>query len=37
MKSSRIITRLEAAVIVDAAIDPFNMFGVDFNGNIRGY
>ena len=36
-KSSRIITRLEAAVIVDAAIDPFNMFGVDFNGNIRGY
>lgn len=36
-KSSRIITRLEAAVIVDAAIDPFNMFGVDYSGNIRGY
>ena len=34
--SSRIITRLEAAVVIDAAIDPFNMFGVDYNGNIRG-
>ena len=33
----RIITRLEAAVAVDASIDPFNMFGVDYNGNIRGY
>ena len=33
---SRIITRLEAAVAVDASIDPFNMFGVDYNGNIRG-
>lgn len=35
--SGRIITRLEAAVVIDAAIDPFNMFGVDYNGNIRGY
>jgi hypothetical protein len=35
--SSRIITRLEAAVVIDAAIDPFNMFGVDYSGNIRGY
>ena len=35
--TGRIITRLEAAVAVDASIDPFNMFGVDYNGNIRGY
>jgi hypothetical protein len=35
--AGRIITRLEAAVAVDASIDPFNMFGVDYNGNIRGY
>ena len=35
--AGRIITRLEAAVAVDASIDPFNMFGVDCNGNIRGY
>ena len=35
--SSREITRLEAAVAVDATIDPFNMAGVDYNGNLRGY
>ena len=35
--SGRIITRLEAAVVIDAVIDPFNMFGVDYSGNIRGY
>ena len=30
----RIITRLEAAVMINAAIDPFTMFGVDYSGNI---
>ena len=35
--AGRIITRLEAAVAVDSSIDPFNMYGVDYNGNIRGY
>ena len=33
----RNITRLEAAVIVDATIDPFNMLGVDYNGNFYRY
>ena len=32
--SVRNITRLEAAVVVDAVIDPFNMLGVDYNGNF---
>lgn len=31
----RTVTRLEAAVVVDAAFDPFGMFEVDYNGNIR--
>ena len=31
----RNITRLEAAVVVDALIDPFNMRNVDYNGNYR--
>ena len=35
--SDRNITRLEAAVVVDAMIDPFSMLGVDYNGNIRRY
>ncbi len=30
----RVMTRLEAAVMIDAAIDPFTMFGVDYSGNI---
>lgn len=32
---NRVATRLEAAVLIDAVIDPFNMFKVDYNGNIR--
>ena len=35
--SVRNITRLEAAVVVDAVIDPFNMLGVDYNGNFRRF
>lgn len=31
----RVITRLEAAVVIDAAVDPFWMFGVDYEGNLR--
>lgn len=31
----RNITRLEAAVMIDAAFNPFEMFGVDYDGNIR--
>ena len=31
----RVITRLEAAVVIDAAVDPFWMFGVDYDGNLR--
>ena len=31
----RVITRLEAAVVLDAAVDPFWMFGVDYDGNLR--
>ena len=33
----RNITRLEAAVIVDALIDPFSMLNVDYKGNFRRY
>ena len=33
--SNRNITRLEAAVLVDALIDPFSMQDVDYNGNYR--
>lgn len=32
---SRTITRKEAAVIIDALFDPFNAYGVDFNGNLK--
>lgn len=35
--SDRNITRLEAAVLVDALIDPFSMQDVDYNGNFRRY
>ena len=31
---NRVATRLEAAVVMDAAFDPFGMFGVDYNGNF---
>lgn len=31
----RVVTRLEAAVIIDSAFDPFGMFEVDYDGNIR--
>jgi UDP-N-acetylglucosamine 1-carboxyvinyltransferase len=30
----RTITRLEAAVTINAAIDPFNMYDVGYDGNI---
>lgn len=30
----RVATRLEAAVIIDAALDPFGRFEVDYDGNI---
>lgn len=30
----RVATRLEAAVVIDAAVDPFGMFGVDYDGNF---
>ena len=32
---SRTATRLEAAVVIDAAFDPFRMFGVDYKGRFR--
>lgn len=31
----RIVTRLEAAVVIDKVIDPFSMFGVDLRGYVR--
>ena len=31
----RVATRLEAAVLVDKTVDPFNMFGVNYNGDLR--
>ncbi len=31
----RIVTRLEAAVVMDSSFDPFSMFNIDFNGNLR--
>ena len=34
---ARNVTRLEAAVVLDATIDPFSMLGVDCNGNFRGF
>lgn len=33
--AGRVITRLEAAVVLDSSIDPFHMFSVDYNGNVR--
>jgi hypothetical protein len=30
----RVITRLEAAVVLDALMDPFSMFAVDYQGNV---
>lgn len=35
--AARTITRLEAAVVIDKAIDPFRMFGVDWFGNVMLY
>ena len=35
--AARTITRLEAAVVIDKAIDPFMMFGVDWFGNVMLY
>ena len=32
---SRPATRLEAAVVIDAAFDPFRMFNVDYQGRFR--
>ncbi len=32
--AGRTATRLEAAVLIDATLDPFSRFSVDFNGNI---
>ena len=32
---SRTATRLEAAVVIDAAFDPFRMFDVDYKGRFR--
>ena len=31
----RVVTRLEAAVVIDAVVDPFRMFSVNYDGNIR--
>lgn len=31
---NRVATRLEAAVLIDAVIDPFNMFRVNYNGQL---
>ena len=33
--AERIVNRLEAAVVIDAAFDPFGMFEVDYEGNVR--
>ena len=33
-RPQRSITRLEAAVVIDALLEPFEMFNVDFNGNL---
>lgn len=32
---ARTVTRLEAAVVIDATVDLFNMFNVDYEGNLR--
>ena len=31
----RTITRLEAAVLIDRYINPFKLFDVNYNGNLR--
>lgn len=36
-KYDRNVTRLEAAVVVDAIIDPFTVAGVDYNGHFRHF
>lgn len=36
-EAGRVITRLEAAVVIDKVIDPFRMFGVDWFGNVMLY
>lgn len=33
--TERVATRLEAAVVIDASVDPFGMFEVNYNGNIE--
>ena len=33
--TDRVVTRLEAAVVIDAAFDPFGMFDVDYAGDVR--
>ncbi len=33
--AARTVTRLEAAVVIDTLFDPFRMFEVDYNGNLR--
>ena len=35
--AARTITRLEAAVVIDKAIDPFRMVGVEWFGNVMLY
>ena len=34
-RSDRTATRLEAAVVIDAALDPFGRFEVDYDGNVK--
>lgn len=33
--TERTVNRLEAAVVIDAAFDPFGMFEVDYEGDVR--
>ena len=33
--SDRTLTRLEAAVVIDAVVDPFRMFSVNYEGELR--
>ncbi len=33
--SGRPVTRREAAVVMDSLLDPFNAFGVDYDGNLK--
>ena len=32
--AGRTVTRLEAAVVIDAAFDPFGIFEVDYEGDV---